>query len=224
MNNIITISGWGQSSDSLANVAPEGALHLDYSKFANINDFFESIKGHNPDLVIGWSLGGQIALRAISEEIINPKALCLIATPYQFVVSKEIKCAMDRDTFNLFYRNFENDPVKTIRRFATLISLNDIHAHDILVKLRQGADIEHASKWLYWLEELENFSCNSLDFSKVPKTFAIHGRDDTLVDVTQTGLFKSLIKDYTLKVLENCGHAPHLHDSIQVSKIIQAAL
>ena len=224
MTKIITLSGWGMAHDALAGVVPDSATHLDYSNFKNIDTFFSSIKGESLDVVVGWSLGGQIALRAISENIIKPKALILLATPYQFVANKEIKCAMDRDSFNLFVSGFANDPVQTLNRFITLVSLNDTKAHEILTTLRQNKTKEHAGRWLYWLEELENFSCNELDFSKMPKTFAVHGRDDTIVDVTQTGLFKSLISDYTLEIFDYCGHAPHLHDEARVKEIIKAAL
>src|SRR5690349_8984668 len=124
MSNVFTISGWGQAHDSLASIAPDSATHLDYSNFTNIGAFFDSIKGQAPDILVGWSLGGQIALRAISDGIIKPKKLVLLATPYQFVASKDVKCAMDRDTFNLFHTGFENDPVKAIKRFLTLISMN----------------------------------------------------------------------------------------------------
>ncbi len=219
MTRIVTISGWGQAYDALKAVTPDNATHFDYSNFASTAEFFKNLKGQNPDVVVGWSLGGQLALRAISEGVISPKSLVLIATPYQFVASKDIKCAMNIDNFNTFYNNFESDPVRTIKRFLTLISLNDSHAHDILVHLRNTTNTEHASRWLYWLEELEKFSCNSVDFSLVPKTFAIHGTDDTVVDSTQTGLFMPLIENYTLEAFTKCGHAPHLHDEARVREI-----
>lgn len=224
MNNIITLSGWGQAYNSLANISPEGATHIDYTKFPSVDAFFKSLKDKNPDIIIGWSLGGQLALRAISEKILKPKKLILISTPYQFVASKDIKCSMSKDTFNTFHSNFESDPVKTLKRFLTLISLNDSNHHEILKELRHATSTEHASRWLYWLEQLESFTCHSLDFSNVPETLAIHGLNDTIVDSTQTGLFKSLIKNYTLEMFENCGHAPHLHNEARVKEIVHAAL
>lgn len=224
MNNIVTLSGWGQAFDALANVVPNGATHIDYGNFTNITGFFESIGKQNPDIVVGWSLGAQLALRAISEGIITPSHLVLIAAPYQFVANKDVKCGMDMDSFRFFYSNFENDPVKSIKRFMTLIAQNDTNIHAILTELRSTTKTENAARWLYWLDELENFSCNSLDFSQIPKTIAIHGRDDTIVDISQTGLFKSLIADYTLEVFESCGHAPHLHNAERVKAIIETIL
>jgi pimeloyl-ACP methyl ester carboxylesterase len=220
MSKIVAFSGWGQAHDALANVTPAGTIHIDYSKFPNTGALFAFVKDLDPDVVIGWSLGGQLSLRAISEGLFKPRSLVLLATPYQFVASKDIKCAMDRDTFNIFHANFKHDPVKIIKRFITLISLNDSHIHEILSTLRKNIETEGAERWLYWLEELERFSCNLLDFSQMPKTYSIHGRDDTIVDITQTGLFKPLIADYRLEVFDTCGHAPHLHDEVKVRDII----
>ena len=58
----------------------------------------------------------------------------------------------------------------------------------------------------------------------MPATTAIHGRDDTLVDASQTSLYKSLIKNYKFEIFDSCGHAPHLHDEDRVKNIIQSAL
>lgn len=224
MANVITLSGWGQAHNSLAAVVPKNALHLDYSKFPSVSDFFDSLRKEDADVLVGWSLGGQLALRAISENILKPKVLILISAPYQFVANKDIKCSMNKDTFNSFCSSFQNDPVKTLKRFLALISLNDIYHNEVLKELRNITDMENASRWLYWLRQLESFSCNSLDFSKIPSTIAVHGLNDTIVDSTQTGLFKSLIKDYKIEIFEECGHAPHLHNQKRVKEIVQAVL
>lgn len=224
MYKITTLSGWGQASDSLSVVSSNESTHIDYSNLADIDALFDTLKLQNPDVVIGWSLGGQLALRAISEGVITPSKLVLLATPYQFVASRDLKCAMDKESFNHFYSSFEKDPAKALKRFITLISVNDTSMHDILSQLRHAAKTHQTANWLYWLSELECFSGNMLDFSKMPATCAIHGRDDTLVDVTQTSLFKSLIKDYRLEIFDSCGHAPHLHDVSRVRRIIKEFL
>lgn len=224
MSKILAFSGWGQEYDSLSGVTPEDTIHIDYSKYANMSELFADMHHYNPDVVIGWSLGGQLALRIISEEIFAPACLVLIATPYQFVANKEIKCAMDRDNFNQFYENFKVDPVKTMKRFASFVAMNDSNMHGVLSSLRQREEGNNLLRWLPWLDELESFSCNRLDFMDIPKTYAIHGRDDSLVDVTQTGLFKPLIKEYHIEIFEHCGHAPHLHDEKRVQEIIKQAL
>jgi pimeloyl-[acyl-carrier protein] methyl ester esterase len=222
MNKAITISGWGQNFDALENIAPN-AHHIDYKNCSNIEEFFDKIKGQTPDVLIGWSLGGQLALRAIDAGLLAPKLLVLLATPFQFITGKGLKCGMDPDTFHGFEKDFAEDPIKTLKQFSVLVAKNDAKAKEIIAKLKQN-DNENISNWQYWLQELGEFSCQKLNFSKAPKTLVIHGCDDTIVDYTQSGIFRPLIKNYKSFIFENCGHAPHLHDENQVRSLINEAL
>lgn len=219
MTRIISFSGWGQEYDALENIA-HGAMHVDYKSFENIESLFKSMENTECDLLIGWSLGGQVALRALSSGTIRAKALVLLATPFQFVAGGGLKCGIDMDNFNNFVSGFKKDPVATLKQFALLVGKNDENAKDIIRKLKER-DYENVEKWAYWLDELGNFSCSRIDFSRIPKTLAIHGRDDSVVDVSQTGLFRPFIADYKLEVMDNCGHAPHLHNEPKVKRLVK---
>ncbi len=218
--NIVTLSGWGQDHDALECIAPN-ATHLNYSNFTSTTELFSNLKNIKCDVIIGWSLGGQLALRAIEQGVISPKLQLLIGTPFQFISSHNLKCGIGLDVFQTFVANFKEDPTKTLRQFALLVAKNDQKSKEMLKKLHKNSS-KDAQKWLYWLEELGSFSCNRLDFSNMPKTIAIHGRNDAVVDCTQTGLFRSLIHDYRHVIIDNCGHAPHLHDSKAIMDLIDA--
>jgi pimeloyl-[acyl-carrier protein] methyl ester esterase len=222
MENIVTFSGWGQSYDALANIAPT-ANHINYRDFADVESLFASLRDLKCDVLIGWSLGGQLALRAIDAGIFAPKLLVLLATPFQFLSGKGLRCGMDADTFNAFENEFKRDATKTLAQFSLLIAKNDSTAKQIIIQLKSNK-IDGTDKWLHWLNELHDFSCSRLNFSKMPKTLSIHGRDDTIVDATQAGIFHPLIKNYQSVILEQCGHAPHLHDSVKVRQLIAEAL
>ncbi len=221
MKNIITFSGWGQNFDALENIAP-GAKHIDYRDFQNVDEVFSTIKNNPCDILIGWSLGGQLALRAIEAGILSPKLLILLATPFQFVMGKGLKCGVDIDTFSVFENNFIKDQAKVMAQFALLVAKNDNKSKEI-IKILNANNKDNLKNWLFWLEELGSFSCQKVDFSKMPKTIAIHGRDDAVVDATQTSLFRPLIKNYHVERIDDCGHAPHLHDPELIKKIIAAA-
>ncbi len=218
MTNIITFSGWGQSYDSLEGVAP-GANHINYSSLQDIDELFESLKGAKCDVLIGWSLGGQIALRAIQAGILSPKSLILIAAPFQFIESSAIKCGMDKNVFNDFEEDFINNPEASLQRFLALISRNDCNAKEIITILAD-TNLDNANKWAYWLDELKEFSCSIIDLSKTPKTLAIHGENDFIVDITHTGLFAPFIANLSIKTIKKCGHAPHLHDAKRIKNLI----
>ncbi|MFM6972354.1 MAG: alpha/beta hydrolase, partial [Alphaproteobacteria bacterium] len=85
MSSIFCLSGWGQKFDSIESfISPEISksnqlISLDYSNYLGYNDFKNNLNiPNNPDVIIGWSLGGQIALRLCAENFVKPKKLILI--------------------------------------------------------------------------------------------------------------------------------------------------
>ena len=77
---ILCLSGWGQKFDSLevifkeSNFDPFFVSSFDYSATKSGEDFFDAISSQNlnPEILIGWSLGGQLAIRLIEKK--NPHA------------------------------------------------------------------------------------------------------------------------------------------------------
>lgn len=218
MKKIITLSGWGQKHDSLAAIAPD-AQHIDYSKYGHIEELFDDIKGSKCDVLIGWSLGGQIAIRAIEAGVIEAEHLILIATPFQFISDKTIKCGMEQDSFYDFETDFVLDPKRTLKKFSLLVAKNDKKAKEISRWLTPDND-NNLERWDYWLDELGQFSCAGINFSNFPKTTIIHGTGDSVVDHTQSAFFDVLIKNCETKVLNDCGHAPHLHNIDEIKSLL----
>lgn len=216
--NIVTLSGWGQGHDSLKTIAPS-AIHFDYSGFNSVEDAFAELGKIECDVIIGWSLGGQLALRAVEQVILKPQKIILIAAPFQFVKSSDIEFATSGVVFDTFLASFKNFPEKTLRGFASLIAKGDINDREIICKLSQ-MQTEEPLRWLYWLEELGNFSCSVIDFASIPETTIIHGKNDIVTDYRQTDFFKKHITNCNLHILDNCGHAPHLHDSHKVKELL----
>jgi len=228
---ILLLSGWGQKFDSLKAIfkdltfdpiffAQNPIIHVDYSKFSNIEEFFASIEEQNlnPKMVIGWSLGGQLAIRLIEKKIINPKSLILIAPPFQMVKDEKINTAMSQKTYQEFYNNFTTSPSRTLKQFSILTAMNDKHSKEIAKNL----DItdKNSDNLKFWLEELKNFTCFNINFSNFPKTIFLQGKGDMIVHPNQTNYFQERIKDFTLELFPNCGHAPHLNDPDKVREIV----
>ena len=98
---ILCLSGWGQKFDSLEFIFNDQAFDpfsvssLDYSRFDDVAKFFEFVrerqfsldeedlqfgdsdeaKKFHPEILVGWSLGGQLAVRLIEKKILKPKLL-----------------------------------------------------------------------------------------------------------------------------------------------------
>ncbi len=191
---------------------------FDYSNLASTESFFAEIKSQNPEILIGWSLGGQLAVRLIEKKILTPKLLILLAPPFQMIKDERIHAGMSQATFNEFHKNFSQAPNKTLKQFSILTAMNDQNAADIARNL----DIrdQNFEQLKFWLEELSRFSCFDLDFTNMPRTLFIQGAGDMIVHASQANYFSERIKNCRLEIFKNCGHAPHLNDLQRLRKII----
>lgn len=214
----VTLSGWGQPHDALQEIFP-AATPIDYAHAASASEALRliALQAEDAKRVIGWSLGGQLAVRAIAEKLIAPKQLVLIATPYQFVDGT----AMGKETFARFYRNYQINPKRTLHKAWELLHYEDGRSDYIRDQLAAfNQDEVLAKDWLRWLGILEHYSCEPLDFSDFPPTLLIHGAKDKVVDVNQSRLFAHRIKGARLEIFPNGGHAPHWHDLPRLRELI----
>ncbi len=223
---ILCLSGWGQKFDSLEFIFQDSIFDpffvssFDYSSCNNIDEFFSNfeLKKINPEIVIGWSLGGQLALRLIEKKILSPKLLILIAPPFQMIKDERIQAAMSLEVFKEFYQNFITAPDKTLKQFAILTAMNDRNAGDIAKTL--DISDKNFEQLKFWLEELKRFSCFDLDFDNMPRTLLFQGAGDMIVHASQVEYFKERIKNFRLEICRNCGHAPQLNDVVRLRKLI----
>jgi len=218
----LCLSGWGQKFDSLKDIFSESFFvqNFDYSKLDSVENFFAEIESQkiNPEILIGWSLGGQLAIRLIEKKILQPKLLILLAPPFQMIKDSRVQAGMAQKTFDEFYQNFSAAPTKTLKQFAILTAMNDRNAKEIANSL--DVNEENFEQLKFWLKELERFSCFDVDFSNMPRTLYFHGAGDMIVHSSQAEYFCQRIKNLRFELFKNCGHAPHLSDPEKLRKII----
>ena len=223
---ILCLTGWGQKFDSLKTIFSESFFDpffvssFDYFAFDNVEKFFTEIAAQklNPEILVGWSLGGQLAIRLIEQKILNPKLLILIAPPFQMVKNDKITAAMTQNTFQKFRSNFVAAPSKALKQFSILAAMNDRNALYIAKNL--DVNDKNFDNLVYWLDELERFSCFNVDFSNMPRTLFFQGAGDMIVHFSQVDYFKEKIKNFRLEIFKNCGHAPHFNDVKKMREII----
>lgn len=219
----LALSGWGQPHDTLADVIPENSTHFDYTGYATIEEALaaiaDSVKNHN--VVIGWSLGGQLAVRAIAAGLMQPEKLILIGVPFQFVQSAELKIGMPRDKFDKFRDNYQKNPARTLAKAWELTALGDRRPKHIRAQFGRYDQQSMLQKdWLRWLDMLDGFSSSVLDFGKFPPSLIIHGMQDKVVDYTQAQEFMKRITGAKHIMLQDAGHAPHWHDTNLIKRHI----
>jgi pimeloyl-ACP methyl ester carboxylesterase len=211
---IAALSGWGQPYDALAAIAPQ-ATHIQYAHHKTINDALADIasQAHNHDVVVGWSLGGQLAVRAMAANLFLPKKLVLIAAPFQFVSTEKNPLGMKRELYNKFRENVARNPERALHKAWELILKGDRNPDEVREWLnRQDKAKVLENDWLQWLDMLDGFSFDGMDLSGFPPTLLIHGDGDAVVGHEQSQKFSAAILYAKLMIIEGAGHAPHWHD------------
>lgn len=218
---ILSLSGWAQAADALAAVTPEGTVAFDYGPLPSVESFYASLAAEKPEVVIGWSLGGQLALRAIMDGIVSPERLILIAAPFQCRATDEFTHATAAEALADSRAAFLADAEAMLKQFHALCAFGDARQREVLLKLRKNAAVETGANWLFWFDELIRFSFLGADFSRVPETTLIYGEADCIVPIAQGETFHKALPQATLHRLPHCAHAPHLHDAARVSSLLK---
>lgn len=215
---ILTLSGWAQPGDALArSLSLHHAGIFDYSDYPDVSTSFEGLRAFaDVESVVAWSMGGQLALRAIAAGILRPRHLTLIAAPYQFVRNADFSEAMDPVTYRRFRDNYASDPARTKNRFHALVAKGDAEMKRVLPLLDHHPEVENTARWLPWLEELAAYSLHAADLAAIPPTLLVHGTEDAIVPLAQSEVLAQRLPDATLVRWEGVAHAPHLRDAMRL--------
>ena len=138
MQSILLITGWGVGIQPLQPL--QQALINQGFKVELINIFnglertsleqYSKI-AQNFDVIIGWSLGGQLAallVQHIYEKTAQVKTLITLASNPCFVMSNEWPVGMEQSTFQSFKEAFKQDPQTTLKRFCYLVTQGGLQA------------------------------------------------------------------------------------------------
>jgi pimeloyl-ACP methyl ester carboxylesterase len=197
----IDLPGFGNTD------APKTVWSLDnYAYF--VANVIKKLELSEPEIVIGHSNGGALAIRAISLNILDPKKLVLIAAS-----------------------GVRND--KTARRVALQVLAKTGNAatiwmperyRDALRKSLYGA----AGSDLLVMPQLEETFKKTVrqDVQKDAKlitipTLLIYAKKDEAVPIAYGRRFHELIKGSTLKEVDDSGHFIHLDQSEKVLELIE---
>jgi pimeloyl-[acyl-carrier protein] methyl ester esterase len=212
----LCLTGWQQPANALACFAPD-AQHFDYAAYDNVQDMF-AVLPREPKLAIGWSLGGQLLVRAIAGGHIKPKALLLLGVPFQHVADEHFPHGVLVPAAAEYRDNYCRNPEGTLAQFQAYIGYGDKFAKRIIRAVNQ--DVSVWKNGLFWLDELARNSCRELSFSAFPETVIVHGAEDKVINPASAKAFADVIPKSEVQLWPDCGHAPHLHNPEALSRIV----
>ena len=173
----------------------------------------EYIKELNePVSLIGWSLGGLIALNIANRNKIQIKKLVLIAATPCFTKREDWPDAMEQSIFNDFSTALEVDYKKTLKRFMFLqtrgsdIAKEDLREINKQLDLRGEPNIKALRKGL---DILSNTNLRNHEINTIP-LMVLLGEKDTLVPVEVKNEFTRMFPHTEQLIIEKTGHAPFI--------------
>lgn len=214
---ILTISGFAQDYKLISNILAYPSKALNYQN-KNIEQLKRELKGTCFDCVIGWSLGGQIALSLSS--YIKIKKLILISVPYKFINDNDYSLGVTIESFNDFIFLLHNNFNKLLNNFRYLITYGDDKHKQIINFLEtQKVDIK-LNNLSYWLEFLKEFDANNINFGHIEETLLIYGKKDQIVKFAQAELLAQKFNNVQIELFSLAAHLPFLHDKEKFNQLV----
>lgn len=177
-------------------------------------------------VLVGWSLGGQVAARIALDWPEQVSKLILVAATPCFVNRADWPHGVAAEVFDQFAASLAQDYAGTIRRFLSLQAQGSSEMREVLAQLRRrlldqarpaGGVLEAGLEILQGADLRE-----SLPKLAKPLTL-IHGSGDKLAPLAAARWLSSAIPGARLHEIEGAGHAPFLSHPRQVAEIIGSA-
>lgn len=229
--NIVLLHGWGMHGglwgcfgEQLANEFQTHTIDLPgfgYSKDVE-NDFSldsltevveDYIKNLQPPVtLIGWSLGGLIALNILKRKNIDINKVVFIATTPCFTKKTDWTSALEQNVFDGFAKDLQGDYKKTLKRFLSLQTRGSDMAREDLRELNKKLNergVPEIEALKNGLDILSNADLRNSNQDAMP-AMVVLGEKDTLVPVAVSSEFENMFSNLEILILDKTGHAPFI--------------
>ena len=227
---LVLLHGWGMNAAVWSGISARLAQHYRVTVIelpghgasgydapaASLDDWAQACLQAAPARAdwVGWSLGGQLAVRAALLAPPRVGRLLTIASSPRFVRAGDWQRAMPENTLRQFAETLRKNPRQTLARFLALQVQGDDQARQTLRLLRQETEqrpapdaraLKHGLELLLQVDlrsQLAALNCPSL---------WLLGERDTLVPAAVGAELQSLLGGLgAVRVLPGCAHAPFL--------------
>ena len=152
VDEVVLLHGWGTDSRIWGELVPRlrhrCRIHLldlpgfggnaQHNLWPNVDQLLDALAAALPARahLVGWSLGGNLALALSARFPERVQSLSLVACNPSFVAREGHQCAMGTPLFEQFLASAERDPQPALRRFEQLQCHQDLRGKGLLKSLR----------------------------------------------------------------------------------------
>lgn len=236
---LVLVHGWGMNARVFDPLADRLAEHFDVRGFDlpghggraaqavnTLEAWADALAGALPDdaNLLGWSLGGQVALRAALDHPGKVARLILVATTPRFVRDGDWASAMDAADLATFGEALLADPVATLQRFLSLQTRGTPGQKALLQRLRQAlaeAPEPDPTALAAGLAILRETDLRDDATRLTQPTLVLHGALDTLTPAAAGAWLARNLRAAHHVEFERAAHAPHLSHPDEVAREIE---
>lgn len=239
MINLVLIHGWGCDSSTwqpllpaLEKIAQVSALDLPgFGAAQTARDFLlpevlDYLAQRIPDgsVVMGWSLGGMLAVQLAAKFPHKVRALITLAANAKFVANEEYPSAMPAAVNQEFNAAFASDPLGTLKLFSGLIAQGDSNERQLLKTARQKIPAEVAPQWLQALELLRVLDNRAALANISQPCLHLLAERDALVPASAAKALALINPDHKIVILPQAAHILHWSKTDAVGEQIELFL
>lgn len=231
-NKILLITGWGVGVEPLQSLK----LHLEKTGFeTQLINIFNVLDSNfqvqldlvaEVDVVIGWSLGGQLATQLVDSFYKSTgltKTLITLASNPCFVANTNWQTAMPADVFSQFKTSFLQNQQATLKRFYYLITQGSAQAKKDWLNMQNIANPPPYELLLQGLEMLEHLNLvDNLKNYSGPQLHLFAEQDGVIPCKIEENFAHIATEKMKYKVLNEATHAfPYLQVERTIEEICQ---
>lgn len=185
----------------------------------------DDLAGQLPDdaIVLGWSLGGQVAMRAALDHPRKVARLVLLASTPKFVAAADWDRGVDAGDLEAFGAALRADPDATLLRFLSLQTRGMAGQKALLQELRQtmlGGPAAADAALAAGLAILRDSDLRGELPGLAQPTLVLHGALDTLTPAAAGTWLAAALPAAQHLELPRAAHAPHLSHAEAVADAI----
>lgn len=236
---LVLVHGWGMNARAFDNLAEHlaGAFDLLVPNLPghggrealsdnSLAAWAEDLARQLPEgaVLLGWSLGGQVAMRVAIEYPDKVSRLVLLATTPRFVAAPDWLHAMGREDLEAFGAALLAEPRATLLRFLSLQTRGMEGQKAMLQQLRQtmiAAPVPERAALEAGLAILRDSDLREMAGEVRQPTLVVHGALDTLSAPGAGAWLTAALPDARHVELPRAGHAPQLSHAAEVAAAIR---
>jgi pimeloyl-[acyl-carrier protein] methyl ester esterase len=168
--------------------------------------------------LVGWSLGGQLALQMAADATLGVQHLVLMASTPRFVRAEDWPAGLPPAVLEQFALQLERDPHRSVADFLALQTRGSAAAAEVLATLQHAVSEHGAARpeaLAAGLAQLQHNDLRELARGLAVPTLVIAGQYDRITPPAAAQALAALLPQGRLLAIRRAGHAPfvsHPHE------------